>query len=97
MWLSQTDKLIAPVGLVILASCTILVACSGFTGSPSHLIQLETVLFPEWYLGIVSTDVGVIGASDLIRIPCCLLLLGDWIVLSVAGFVIYTEKKFSLG
>ena len=65
MWLSQTDKLTAPVELVILASCTILVAFYGFTGSPSHLIQLETVLFPEWYLEIVSTDVGVIGASDL--------------------------------
>lgn len=65
MWLSQTDKLIAPVGPVILASRIILVACSGFTVSSSHLIQLETVEFPKWYLGIVSTDVGVIGASDL--------------------------------
>ena len=26
-------------------------------------------------------------------IPCCLVVLGGWIVLTVAGFVIYLEKK----
>ena len=47
MWLSQTDKLIVPVGSVILASPIILVKCSVFTGSPSHLMQTEAVKFTE--------------------------------------------------
>ena len=64
MWLSQTDRLIVPVGSVISASLTILVACSGLEGSPSHLMQPETVKFPElWFLRLVSTGVDVIGAS----------------------------------
>ena len=66
MWLSQTDKLIVPVGSVILASLTILVKCSVFPGSPSHLMQTEAVKFTElWCLRIVSTDVGVISDSGL--------------------------------
>ena len=62
MWLSQTDKFIVSEGCVSLASLTILVACSGFTGSASHLMQPDTVKFPElWFLRIVSTDISVIG------------------------------------
>ena len=64
MWLSQTDKFIVPEGSVNSASLTILVGCSGFTGSPSHVMQPDTVKFPElWFLRIVSTDVVVIGAG----------------------------------
>ena len=64
MWLSQTDRLIVPVGSVISASLTIFVACSGLEGSPSHLMQPETVKFPElWFLRMVSMGVDVIGAS----------------------------------
>lgn len=64
MWLSQTDRWIVPVGSVISASLTIFVACSGLEGSPSHLMQPETVKFPElWFLRMVSTGVDVIGAS----------------------------------
>lgn len=66
MWLSQTDKLIVPVGSVILASLTILVKCSVFTGSPSHLMQAEAVKCTElWCLRVVSADVGVISGSGL--------------------------------
>lgn len=64
MWLSQTDKFIVPEGSVNSAPLTILVACSGFSSSPSHLMQPETVKFQElWFLRIVSTDVAVTGAS----------------------------------
>ena len=31
------------------------------------------------------------GVSCL-QIPCCLVLLGGWIVLSAAGFVIFLKK-----
>ena len=66
MQLSQTDKLIVPVGSVILASLTFLVKCFVFTGFPSHLMQTEAVKVTElWCLRIVSTDVGVISASGL--------------------------------
>ena len=66
MWLSQSDKLIVPVGSVILASLTTLVKCSVFTGSPSHLMQAEAVKFTElWCLRVVSADVGVISGSGL--------------------------------
>ena len=62
MWLSQTHKFIVPEESVNSASLTILVACSGFTGSPSHLMQPDIVKFPElWFLRIVSTDIAVIG------------------------------------
>lgn len=44
MWLSQTDKLIAPVGLVILASCTILVACSGIKNT-KEIKSFKRILF----------------------------------------------------
>lgn len=68
MWLSHTDKLIVTVGSVISVSRTILFACSGLSGSPSHLMQPERVKFPElWCLRIVSSDVGVIGSSGLNR------------------------------
>ena len=37
---------------------------SGLEGSPSHLMQPETVKLPElWFLRMVSTGVDVIGAS----------------------------------
>ena len=50
------------MGSVIPASLTIFVACSGLEGSPSHLMQPETVKFPElWFLRMVSTGVYVIG------------------------------------
>ena len=43
-----------------------IVACSGFSGSSSHLVQPETVKFPElWCLKMVSTDVSVIGTSGM--------------------------------
>ena len=52
------------MGSVISASVTIFVACSGLEGSPSHLIQPETVKFLElWFLRMVSMGVDVIGAS----------------------------------
>lgn len=64
MWLSQTDKFKVPEESVNSACLTILVACWGFTGSPSQLIQPDTVKFPElWFLWIVSTDIAVIGAG----------------------------------
>ena len=64
MWLFQNDKFIVLEGSVNSASLTILVACSGFTGSPSHLMQPDTMKFPElWFLRIVPTDVAVIGAG----------------------------------
>ena len=64
MWLFQTDKFIVLEGSVNSASLTILVACSVFTGSPSHLMQPDTMKFPElWFLRIVPTDVAVIGAG----------------------------------
>ena len=63
MWLSHTDKLIVPEGSVT-TSLTILVACPSVIVSPTHLMQMETVRFPElWFLRIVSTDVDVIDAS----------------------------------
>ena len=65
MWLSQTEKLIAPEGSTISASRTILVACCSLTGSTSHLMQPETARFPELCcLRMVSTDD---GAIDLYR------------------------------
>ena len=62
MWLSQTEKLIAPEGSTISASRTILVACCSLTGSPSLLMQAETAKFPDLCcLRIVSTDNGAMG------------------------------------